>query len=603
MVVLVAVASAAMLVMTADTVAATLAVAVLATPATAEPVMPGTLAHTLGLEDLTWMVTSFLVPFAGFLTCGGQLADRLGPRVVLGAGAAIFAGSTAAMMAAPSWLILLTCRAAQAGGAALMIPASLSLLIAHLPAARRRSGIGWWNGAGGAGAMLVHAGGGAIAAAGGWRALFLPGLVLAAALVCLIPALPHDTRRAGARPDGPGALLLAAGVGAAALVVYQGAHWAWTSTRVLLTGSIAVAGVAGALLRARSHPNPAVPVRLWQHGGIRWGWVMSALYGLMSAPILVFAPGYLGAAELGGWHASIVLAPISAAVLLAGPLTGALSRRWGQRTLAYGGAMAVIASGTALAWTTREPAGPDPLAALVALTGLGAGLGIVATVAASAASQTRLPDQIAATGAAGMTMRQGGGALGVAGAAALLERPFLTGAEAGYHSILAVCLSVAGLAGVAAVIRPLWQAWIRRRSLAHPVTGSTPQIGTAPLTVPREALVHLHQALREVAQAADDWLLQHQHSTAQVPVTWSMPLSAPPSPPPSPPPQLVPTMPPVSSGNIARRCACHPELDPLEATLWHSTRHVPVPHRPARQLLHPLHAPEPTYFLGDPHAR
>ncbi|MEV4080111.1 MFS transporter, partial [Nonomuraea fuscirosea] len=122
-VILVMVCSLVMLVVMADTVAATIAMGVLAAPPVPEVVLPGELAHKLGVGGLPWLATSFLVPFAAFLCFAGQLADRLGHRFVLGAGAALFTAATAGMLAAPTWLVLLSGRAAQAGGAALMVPA------------------------------------------------------------------------------------------------------------------------------------------------------------------------------------------------------------------------------------------------------------------------------------------------------------------------------------------------------------------------------------------------------------------------------------------------------------------------------------------------
>ncbi|MEV4116846.1 MFS transporter [Nonomuraea sp. NPDC049695] len=591
MVLLVALASAAMLVTMADMVGATVAIAVLAKPPPVDSVVVrDALAHTLGLASWPWLATAFLVPFAAFLGVGGQLADRLGHRFVLGCGLAIFAGSTAALLAAPGWLLMLAGRAAQAGGAALMIPASLGLLLTHLPAGRRRVGIGWWTGAGGLGAVLLQSGGGVLASTWGWRALFMPGLALAAVVVCLLPMLPRDRHGTGGRPDVPGAALLALGVGAVVLIICQGAAWGWTSRRILAVAVVAVVGLGGALLRGQAHPHPAMPVQLWRYGGVRWGWFMSALYGLLSTPIVVFGPSYLSAAGLGGWRSCIVLAPISAAVLLGGPLTGAASRRWGPSTLAYIGAVMVIAFGAVLAWALRGHAEALASPALVSLAGLGLGLGVLSAVAAASGSQTTLPGQVAAASAASMTMRQCGGALGVAGASVLLEHPFLGGSAAGYHSILAACLAVAGLCGVAAVMRPLWRAWVRRRQTAPTAAADSAQPATNVTVVPREVLVQLHQALTEVAQAADAWMDQQDRATAA------------PQPAPS---SLAPLMSggslsPVATGSIARRCACHPELDPLEATLLHAAGTVSRAHRPIRER---IAAVAPAAFSGDDHVR
>ncbi|MEU6721192.1 MFS transporter [Nonomuraea sp. NPDC046802] len=578
---LVVVASAAMLVVMADTVASSVAIAVLARPPLADPVVaPEALAHTLGLASRPWLATAFLVPFAAFLGVGGQLADRLGHRFVLGCGLVIFACATVALLAAPTWLTMLAWRTAQAGGASLMIPASLGLLVAHLPDDRRRVGIGWWTGAGGLGAVLLQGGGGVLASTWGWRGLFMPGLALAAVVVCLLPALPRDRGSTGGRPDVPGAALLALGVGAVVLIICQGEVWGWTSRRILAVAVVAVVGLGGALLRARTHPHPAVPVQLWRHGGVRWGWLMSALYGLLSAPILVFGPSFLGAdgVGVGGWRACFWLVPLSAAVLIGGPLAGLAGRRAGPIVLAYSSAMLVIAAGTVLAWALQADAGrPNAPAALAALAGLGLGLGVLSQVAAAAGSQTRLAGQFAAASAASMTLRQSGGALGVAVASVLLKDPFVAGPAAGYHSILAACLVTAGLCGVAAVARPLCRAWATIGT-ARPAAGTADHSPDMAL-VPRTMLMQLHQALTEVAQAADAWMVQQDRATAA------------PQPVPSSLAPLISggSLSPVATGSIARRCACHPELDPLEATILH-TAHTGHhrPRRPVRERIRPV---------------
>ncbi|MGP4104471.1 MFS transporter, partial [Nonomuraea sp. KM90] len=128
----------------ADIVAASVCISAMPAAAPHEAIAPDALARQLGLAGWTWVATGFLIFFAALLSVGGHLAARLGPRLVLGAGLVIFASSTAAMMAAPAWLMLLAARAGQAGGAALIIPASLGLITAHIPPHRQRVAIGWW---------------------------------------------------------------------------------------------------------------------------------------------------------------------------------------------------------------------------------------------------------------------------------------------------------------------------------------------------------------------------------------------------------------------------------------------------------------------------
>ncbi|WP_431930013.1 MFS transporter [Nonomuraea jabiensis] len=599
----------------ADIVAATMCISAMPTAEPSQAIMPDALARHLGLASWSWITTGFLVCFAALLSVGGHLAARLGPRLVLGTGLVIFAASTAAMMAAPTWLILLAARAGQAGGAALMIPASLGLLTMHLPRERQRAAIGWWSGAGAAGTVMLHAGGGALLASLGWRALFLPGLVLAAVSVCLLPALPRDHPGVGRMPDLLGALLLVVGIGTVVLVICHGADWGWTSRRVLAVTVLGLTAVAAVLWRSRFHPRPAVPLALWRHGRWRWGWLMSVIYGVTAYPILAFAPSYLADLGFDGWWASLLLCPLSAAVMLAGPLAGAGGGRWGSAAVAYTGAMLVLAAGIALAWLLRTD--PDSALALAALAALGLGLGILSAVTATVGSQTQLPGQAAVASAATMTARQGGGALGVAGASVLLQHPLLSGPSAGYQSILIICLTAAGLCGVLAVARPLTRAWRNRRAAqqirqrpaqtrpsavpplaAPPVAPAfspapplpqapplpptrVPEPSMPPPPVPREVLEQLHTALIQAAQAAETWLQAYPGDPAPSTPSWAA------------------AWPAAATGDIARRCWCHPELDPLAATILHATPAATAQRRPLHQRLQPA-APAPP---GHAHGR
>lgn len=575
---LVAVCSAAMLIIMADLVAATMMIAALADPRPGEPVVPDELAHMLGVGGLEWAATVSLVSFAAFLTVGGQLADRLGRRLVLGIGATFFAVATLALTAAPGWLELLAARLAQGIGGALMVPASLGMLVAHLPGPRLRVAIGWWSGAAGLGSVLMHLTGAALAAAAGWRALYWPSLVLATVLVCALPTLPRDRRTAGRLPDLIGAVLLASGIGAVVLVICRGMAWGWTSPRILIVTSLGLAALCAAVLRSRTQARPALHLELWRQPDFRWGWSLSALYGLLALPVLALAPSYL-ADEVGTWSASHLLAPMSGAVLLAGPLAGAASRRWGSCATTYAGAVIVIASGTGLVSALRTG---QEILALAVLAALGSGFGILSAVAAAEGGRATLPDQPSAASAASMTARQGGGALGVAGASVVLEHPIVTGPAAGYLSVLTVCVTLAGLCALGAVIRPLIRTRHERRTRvrksAHPVHSPVDQPSTSEMAlVPHQVLAQLREALLDVGQAADAWL--HAHATP----------ASPPSP--SMPPQVSPF---VATGAIARRCACHPRLDALEATLWHTAARAPRPHN----LISIESTPS-----GEPHAR
>src|SRR3990172_6875685 len=100
----------------------------------------------IGLSELEWTVNAYVLTFAVLLLSGGKLADRFGRRRVFVAGLAVFAASSLACGLAPNGEILIAARAVQGIGAALMLPATLSIISATFPARERGLALGIWAG-------------------------------------------------------------------------------------------------------------------------------------------------------------------------------------------------------------------------------------------------------------------------------------------------------------------------------------------------------------------------------------------------------------------------------------------------------------------------
>ncbi|MFD0477030.1 MFS transporter [Nonomuraea thailandensis] len=174
-----------MLTVMADTTATTLAVGVLRyTPSGAG--MP--------LGDLVWLTSAAFIPIAALLATAGRWADLFGRRRVLAVGLVVFVLGGIATVTVEPWSYVLAARAVQGAGAAAMIPASLGLLLGELPESQRRGAIALWSSASGLGCLLMQAGGGWLAATVGWRALFVPDVIIGVALLVACVALPSGRR-------------------------------------------------------------------------------------------------------------------------------------------------------------------------------------------------------------------------------------------------------------------------------------------------------------------------------------------------------------------------------------------------------------------------
>jgi MFS family permease len=216
---------------------------------------------TLGFDpvDLQWVASGYALVFAGFLLLGGRLADLYGVRRIVVLGLAVFSAASLVGGAAgsPGWLI--AARAVQGLGAAVLAPATLTMLTTTFPEGPPRTrALAVWTAVslvGGAAGNLV---GGALTEFLGWRWILLINVPIGAvAILAAIRSLPAWRRERTRRLDLPGAMLATVGLAALTYAVThaQTAGWGDPATVGVLIGglaALAVFGVVEARVRARS---------------------------------------------------------------------------------------------------------------------------------------------------------------------------------------------------------------------------------------------------------------------------------------------------------------------------------------------------------------
>ncbi|HWF26137.1 MAG TPA: MFS transporter, partial [Solirubrobacteraceae bacterium] len=235
--------------------------------------------HGTSLSSLSWVLNGYTIVFAAVLVPAGRWADRIGRRRMLIAGLVTFSAGSLLCGLAPGVGALIAARIVQACGAGMMVPASLSLLLAEVPAAARPGAIGTWSAVAALGAALGPVIGGGLVQVS-WRLVFwinLPVGLIAVLLALRVVTESRDERVQG-RPDIAGAALLAASVGLVALALVKAPAWGWGSAGffALLIASIACG--AAMVFRSHRHHAPVIELELLRSRTFSGAFIASIFY-------------------------------------------------------------------------------------------------------------------------------------------------------------------------------------------------------------------------------------------------------------------------------------------------------------------------------------
>jgi len=375
------------------------------------------------LSTLSWVLDIYAIVFAAVLVPAGRWADRVGRRRLFVAGLAVFSLGSLLCGLAPGVAELIAARVVQAIGAGLMVPASLSLLLAAIPAPVRAQAIGTWSAFAALGAALGPVIGGGLVQFS-WRWVFWINLPVGVAAVLLARRVVPESRDENlrGRPDVLGAALLAVAVGLLALALVEAPSWGWGSARFV--GIVIAALVFGAavVVRSQRHHSPVIELELLRSRTFSGAFAASVLYYAGFGAWLLSLVEFL----TGVWHYSPIRAgfAIAPGPLMVLPFARVVSPRLAAR-LGGPGRVAVIGctlnAAAQVLWLDRMPAHAAYLTHLlpVQLIG-GAGVGLVIPSLLGAGSAS-LPAARFGTGSGILNMaRQIGTVLGVAGLVAIL---------------------------------------------------------------------------------------------------------------------------------------------------------------------------------------
>ena len=418
-----------------------------------------TLRHHLGasLADLEWTVNAYTLSFAVLLMTAATLGNRLGRRRVFATGLAVFAVSSAACALAPDAAALIAARAVQGAGAATIMPMALALLNAAFPPARRGWAIGIYGGVTALAAVAGPVLGGAVTQGLGWQWIFWLNVPVALAAVPLVLTRIGEAAGPGNAVDLPGlALVTAAALGLVWGLVQAGtAGWGSAEVAGTLAGG-AVAAVAFAVWE-RHAARPMIPARLFRSSAFSAGNVaIFAINAALSGVIFLMPQFQQVVAGQDPFGAGLRLLPWGIAPFLIGPRAGALADRIGERTLVVTGSLLMAAG---MVWIAAVAGPGSSYPALIApMTMMGAGLALAMPAVTRSVTSSVPHADIGTASGAFTTMRQLGGAFGVAvlGAAFAATGSYATPAafSRGFGTALCVAAGIALAGTVAGTILP-----------------------------------------------------------------------------------------------------------------------------------------------------
>jgi EmrB/QacA subfamily drug resistance transporter len=429
-------------------------------------------------SSLQWVVTGYALTFGGFLLLGGRAADLLGRRRVMMAGLAVFTASSLGCALATSQEFLIAMRCVQGLGAAIVLPAALSIVMNMFPeGAERNKALGAWGAIAGSGATVGLIAGGLLTRYAGWQYIFFLNVPIGAAALLLAPRVVPESRLATARRryDPFGAVTVTGGLSLLVYAISTAPQVGWGTARTVTLLAVSAALLVAFVVTETRVEAPLMPVRIFQSKTLAGANAVGLLLGgsffafifigtLYMQQVLGYSALKAGLAWLAASLTSFAFAGLSQALV---------TRVSAKLVMAAG--MALIGGG--ILWATAVPVHGHfwtSLAGPFIITGVGTAFAFIPVSIAALAGVAEHEAGLAS----GLlnTSQQLGGAIGVAVASTIAATRVTTLLHQGAAPAAALtggfqwAFWACGLIGLAAV--PVTFLLIRRNELAKAVAST-----------------------------------------------------------------------------------------------------------------------------------
>jgi len=406
------------------------------------------------LSQLQWIVTGYALTFAALMLIGGKLADAYGRRLIFVIGIVIFTLASLWCGLSDTSEMLIVARIVQGAGAALMNPATLSIISATFPPKQRGAAIGIWAGVSALALAIGPLVGGLLTEHLSWHWIFFinvpVGVVAIVASFLLITESKDETHES---LDLPGLGTSALGLFALTYGLIEANAYGWTSARIVGSFAVAVISLVSFVIIERRRRYPMLDLTLFRSGTYTGANVSMLLVALSMFGVFFFVSLYMqNVLGYSAVQAGAAFLPMTVLIILIAPIAGKASDRFGSRWLMTIG---MVLLGVQLLYFSQLTTTSDFWNLLPGFILGGFGMAMAMTPTAAAATRA-VPVHKSGVGSAVLNaMRQVGGSVGIALMGAIVAnqasgRPGVEGFMAGFERALIVAAVIAFVGSIVA---------------------------------------------------------------------------------------------------------------------------------------------------------
>jgi EmrB/QacA subfamily drug resistance transporter len=289
-----------------------------------------------GLAGQQWVTNAYLITLSSLLLIGGSLGDIFGERRVFSIGIGAFGVTSVLCAVAPTIEVLIAGRALQGVAGALLVPATLAVIVAVFPENERGAAVGTWTAWTGISTVLGPVVGGQLVDVASWRWVFGINVPLVIATLALLPvALPAGSMRTtGGRVDAIGAVLAALGLAGPVFALIEQPRLGWGDPSVLIPLVAGLVLLAAFLVWERRASHPMLDLELFRRRNFTIGNVetfgMYAGLSILFFLLVIFLQQVVG---LNALEAGAATLPVTVVLFVLSRRFGALADRYGPRAL------------------------------------------------------------------------------------------------------------------------------------------------------------------------------------------------------------------------------------------------------------------------------